>query len=242
MKKVITNTSLCIVCLLLGFMLTYQIKQTISADAEVISSSKTTNSDIIKEIDELKKLKTELQEKNKEALAQLNKFENAATNSSEITQEIKKQLDDSRVLLGMIDVSGPGIVIYLTQKSSVFNEFTPLLTEMELVYLINELYFAGAEAISINETRITAQSYMRVSSNNAHIIVNDERIPRKSRIVIKAIGEKNLLETAITNYTVSNYRSLKYYDVKTEKLNDIKIPKYNKDYNFDSIKKLEKKN
>ena len=54
----------------------------------------------------------------------------------------------SQLLLGTTDVTGEGVVVTLTdtEESSI--------TADDLITLVNELRFAGAEAISINGVRI----------------------------------------------------------------------------------------
>lgn len=60
-------------------------------------------------------------QKNNEILSEeLKQLEDAAAEEGEVEGEIKKQLDNARMQLGLLDVKGPGLTITLTLKNSVF--------------------------------------------------------------------------------------------------------------------------
>lgn len=140
------------------------------------------------------------------------------------------------MIIGTEDVVGPGIVLNLTPKSQVFSNDMHYLTDTELVYIINELNFSGAEAISINDKRISLQTGIKSSSNNNYILINDERISPKEKIVIKAIGDKTNLYSALTFNGALDFQALSSYDKKYEKVDEIKILKYNKIPKYEFMK------
>ena len=243
MRKKASQLTVALVCSLLGFMLTYQFNL-ISAEERKLNTNNEygNSSEITVEIEQLKKQKSELDKKNNELLAQLKKYEDTAINQDDMTKEIKKQLEDSRLLLGIYDVLGPGVTLYLTPRNTTFSAVPSdiYLKDEELVYLVNELNFAGAEAISINDKRITSQSGIKSISNNANIVINDEKISPKNMITIRAIGDKAKLTSALEFPGALDYRLLFYYDSKINKEDSIKIPKYNKSYRADFLKPVNK--
>jgi uncharacterized protein YlxW (UPF0749 family) len=243
MKKITSQIFLALICVLLGFMLTHQFRMLNSKDTRFLAGERVSSYyDISDENDELMKLKEQLEKENSNVLTQLKKYEQDATNSNELTKEIKDKLDTSRVMLGMTSVSGPGVTIYLSPKSSIFNSSNNrYINYRELVYLINELYFAGAEAITINDNRILYQSVIKAANNNEYIQVNDDKIYPKNRIVVKAIGDKDKLEDALNFPLVLEYEALSNYDIKVEKSDQIKMPKYNKPFKEEFIQPVEKK-
>jgi uncharacterized protein YlxW (UPF0749 family) len=243
LKKIISQIIVGGVCTLLGFMLTYQFKLLSAEEQEFKSGNKYTNTiEITSEIEQLKKQKAEIEKKNNELLSQLKKYETAATDQSELTKEIKKQLDDSRILLGITEVQGPGVIVYLTPKNAAFTSGTVgfYATDEELFYIMNELNFAGAEAVSINDKRITSQSGIKSSSNNSTIKINNEDISAKERIVIKAIGDKVKLDSALNFPGALDFKNLDAYEIKIEKSDSITIPKYTKTYKSEYIKPVNK--
>lgn len=243
MKKIVSQIIVGTVCALLGFMLTYQFKL-LSAEEEEFKSGNeyTTSMEITSEIESLKKQKEEIEKKNNELLSQLKKYETAAADQSELTKEIKKQLDDSRILLGTTEVQGPGVIVYLTPKNTAFASGTIgfYATDEELFYIVNELNFAGAEAVSINDKRITSQSGIKSSSNNSTIKINNEDISPKERITIKAIGDKVKLDSALNFPGALDFKNLDAYEIKIEKSDNIKVPKFSKAYKSDYVKPVDK--
>ena len=82
------------------------------------------------------------------------------------------------MLLGETDVEGPGVVVTITPK--VLNMDTSnknvIITHKDLITYVNELNFAGAEAISINGYRITSNKGIRSSDGVKTIFIGNERI------------------------------------------------------------------
>ena len=167
----------------------------------------------------------------------LNNYESAAAGSSETSKNLLKELDESRLLTGAVDVQGQGVIIYLTPNNTLFGtNNNDRLGAQDLVYLVNELKFAGAEAISINDIRIVNSTGIRDAGN--YILANDERISPSSRITIKAIGNQKLLYSALDFQEV--FKDIKLLcDVKYEKSDSIKILKYNKTYKFEYAKPVQ---
>jgi uncharacterized protein YlxW (UPF0749 family) len=232
MKRLYSQILIGLICVLLGFMLAYQFKK-LNIQEKKIYAQGTLGSiyDISVDNERLNTVKEQLEKENNNVLAELKKYETEATSSNELTKDIKTQLEDSRVLLGLTDVEGPGVVIYLTPKSSIFNkDAMEYLNYEEIVYLINELFFAGAEAISVNENRIVSQSVITSTSNNEFLVVNDDKISPKKRVVIKAIGDKVKLDDALNFPGIMDYEALANYDAKIEQSSSLEIGKYAKPY------------
>ena len=175
-----------LVCALLGFLLAYQFK--------VLSNKNTGNisgfdqNSIISEVETLRKEKEELSATNSKLSEELKKLEEVATKDGNVNKEIKSQLDDARMHLGVVDVKGPGIVITITPKTSIFNsnsiDTSRDLGEDEIIHLVNLLWYSGAEAISINDIRITPQTGIKTAGNGISI-GSVGRIYPKEKIVIK---------------------------------------------------------
>lgn len=235
MKRIKSQVGVAVVCAILGFMLVYQFKVLMKQDKVQLNTNNRNSTDVTVEIEQYKKQKEQLEAKVDELQNQVKKYEEAAAGKSDATQNLLKELEDTRMLIGSTDVSGQGITIYLTPTDSkIFgNTVEDHLTDKHLVYIVNELRFAGAEAISINDIRVVSRTGIRNAGN--YILINDEKISPSRRIVIQAIGDKNLLYSAMGFPEVfADFKGLS--DVKFEKAEDITIKKYSKTYKFEYAK------
>ena len=239
MKKFRSQISIGIICILLGFMTTYQFKM-ISKQNSVTDANKNMP-EIISENEQLKKSKEEMQKKIAELDAKTKEYENSAMGRDEQSELLFKELEETRILTGGTEVEGEGMIIYITPKSNIFgsNPDSQLINDTDLVHIVNELNAADAEAISINDIRLTSRSGIRNAGNA--IIINDERVSYNKRVVIKAIGRKDILESAISFPGAIPQTLSQSCDISMEKSSEIKIPKYNKTYKFEFAKPIEKK-
>lgn len=112
-------------------------------------------------------------------------------------RELSYQLERSRMLAGMTELVGPGVIV--TMSDSV-REVRPgdnpelyLIHDEDLLRVINELFAAGAEAISINGQRYVARTEVRCAGPTASI----NRVRVGTPFVIKAIGDPLTLESAL---------------------------------------------
>ena len=98
------------------------------------------------------------------------------------------------------------------------------INEEDLLIIINELFGAGAEAISINDQRIVSMSDI-ASIGESFIKVNSERI--LSPYVIKAIGNQTYLESAVSGKGgyIDELKDLGH-EATVDKAKKIKIEKY----------------
>ena len=146
-------------------------------------------------------------------------------------ETIQEKIDKYEVFLGMTDVKGQGVIVsvsdndgYNGQSNSFasINASNYLVHDGNLVAIVNELKAAGAEAISINDKRITESTAITCAGNV--IQVNGEKVG--SPFIIKAIGQKDLLYGEITKKG-GTINKLKKYGVITEikKYDDIEISK-----------------
>jgi uncharacterized protein YlxW (UPF0749 family) len=210
-------------------MLAYQFK-VLSKQENSFSLGSTTSTDVTIEIEQYKKQKTELEAKVSELQSKVDEYEKAAAGESDASKALLAELQTSRILTGASDVHGQGVVVYLDPTSDLFGTGSGHITDKHLVYLINELRFAGAEAISINDIRVVGMTGIRNAGN--YILINDnDKVSYSQKITIKAIGNKDLLYSSLSFPEVfSEFTGI--CDVKFEKQDDIKIPKYTKTYNF----------
>ncbi|MCY6483719.1 DUF881 domain-containing protein [Clostridium aestuarii] len=235
MRKICSQISVAIVCILLGFMITYQLKAVINENKN--SDRDTNAAQITLEIEQLKKQKDSMEEKINELQIQIKDYERAAANNDEMTKQIVRKLEDTRILTGSVDVEGEGVTLYITPQNDFFGNSTegPAITDSDLVRIVNELNAADAEAISINDIRITSRTGIRNASN--YITINEERISPYNRITIKAIGDKNKLKNALEFPGVLDV-GFAGCDIKYDFIDKLEIHKYNKNFGFKYAKPI----
>jgi uncharacterized protein YlxW (UPF0749 family) len=239
MKKLGSQIMVAVVCCILGFMIAYQFKTlTKYGEKSNINNANSNNSDITADIEIYKKDKIDMQKRVDELQSQVKKYESAAVNKSDINKEIIDELENTRMVTGATDVEGPGIIIRLTPVSNIFGTNAPKeITSEHLTYLVNELRFAGAEAIAINDYRITSRTGISSSRGNSFILINgaDQKISPKDTIVVTAIGNKDLLSKDLNFPTaLDEFKGIS--GVNIDKADNIKIPKSTKIIKFEYAK------
>jgi uncharacterized protein YlxW (UPF0749 family) len=190
-----------------------------------------TNTDITVEIEQYKKQKEEMQQSLDELQKKIKDYEDAVANRSVESKTLLEEVNNTRLLIGAESVQGPGVVIYLEPMGKILQNDVvgDRITDKHLVYLVNELVSAGAEAISINDIRYTPRTGIRTSGNN--ILINEEKVSPIERITIKAIGDKNILYQAMAFPGVFNeFKGISKVEYKPS--DKLVVNKYNYTNNF----------
>ncbi len=155
--------------------------------------------------------------------------------NEETSDLIEKDSQESNRKVGKINVYGEGIVLTIADTE---NEKVQVL---DLIDLISELRYAGAEAISINDVRILSTGYISQPYEGITVI-GGQRV--SSPFVIKAIGNPTYLASTLSlkdSGYIDRYRAygLSISDIEIKK--NIEIVKDNTDRENKYIKEGENK-
>lgn len=156
----------------------------------------------------------------------IGEYNQRIADNEEASELVDEELNESNILVGKTDVEGEGVIITInsTDIYPIYSsEFAP-----ELLALVNELRYAGAEAISINEVRVLPTT--AIVDLSSYISVNQQRL--ESPYVIKAIGDKEYL-SSILNLKGSGFIDIyknQGMSISMEQSNKVKIPKYNGEF------------
>jgi uncharacterized protein YlxW (UPF0749 family) len=193
-KKFISQLTIGLIFLLFGFMITTQMNM---LEKQTASASDKQSPEILVENEQLKKQRDELMKKVNDLTKKNEEFETAAAGRTGEANLILQELQETRLRAGLSDVKGEGVTIYITPKANLFGNTidSQPMYDVELLNIVNELNAVEAEAISINDIRLTNRSGIRTAGDA--IIINNERISPKQRVTIKAIGSKKHLEGAM---------------------------------------------
>jgi uncharacterized protein YlxW (UPF0749 family) len=159
---------------------------------------------------------------------------------SEASRELNESLQTAKSYAGLTELQGPGVLITLNdatdevptdrRSDSSNNSDADILDQEKIIHdqdilrVVNELYAAGAEAISVNNLRLVESSSIRCVGPT--VLVDAERIA--SPIKIRAIGNP---ETLLGGLKMPGgvYQQLQEVDPRMVTIEDVKemtLPAY----------------
>ena len=164
---------------------------------------------------------------------ELEKVRLSASNKNETDSKNELDIKNNQKLLGLTEVSGQGFIITLEESKDVkinetLNISGYLVHEEDLLYIVNELFNAGADAVSINDQRIVYTTPIQCDGNIIRINGKLIGVP----ITIKAIGFPERFEGALNR--PGGYLQLMANDgikITTIRSDNVTIPKYDGVYN-----------
>ena len=125
-----------------------------------------------------------------ELRAQIVELEGEEPGSEALVREINAALEHARIAGGLIQVTGPGLIFRLEDAENPGTERDLLVTARDIRTLVQELWLAGAEAVSINGERVTTGTAV-LDIGNA-ILANSAYLAPPYQI--NAIGPDDLYE------------------------------------------------
>lgn len=216
----------CIILVAISFIQFKTVEQVQETDIEMMREE-----ELREQISTWKSKWEEANEKLEDTNNKINEYNQKLDSNEEASELLDEELRKSQLILGTTDVVGDGVVVTLTDtvENSIEAE--------DLVELINELRFAGAEAISINGVRI--MNMTDIADIDSYIIIKpSQRLV--SPYVVKAIGNQTYL---VSNLCLKNSGFVDKYNnsgksVKLEKQRNIKIPKYSGNIDIKYMKEV----
>ena len=194
-EKLVMTITIAIACFALMLVMFMQFKVVWQTDITAIESM--TESDLRIELSSWQQKYDELNEKFEETMQRIEEYQKEKESDEKTAELLEQELQEINEALGKTDVQGEGIQIILTDKSyteSSEGEITEPIYDEDLLVIVNQLFEAGAEAISINDQRIVAMSDI-VLLDNSIIKVNGQRL--LSPYIIKAIGNIEYLKSSV---------------------------------------------
>lgn len=174
----ITVIYICTILVCVGFM---RFKVVDNTDLETEESLIET--ELRQEIASLKEKYNQVVEETETVNDKIKEYQEQMEKNEDASELITNELKQTTQLLGKTDVKGDGIVVILQDNEK------EIIIESDLSEIINELKYAGAEAISINDIRIDTMTDI-TTTNNGIMLINGERI--SSPYVIKVIRKSNI--------------------------------------------------
>lgn len=138
---------------------------------------------------------------------------------------------------GVVPLQGPGIIITIDDSKRPSkpgeNPNLYLIHDDDILKVINELWAAGAEAVSINEQRLVASSEIRCAGPT--LSVNNTRY--SPPYDIRAIGEPQTLENAL-KMRGGVVETLQFWGIQVtiKRQDNINVPAYKGTFHFEYAK------
>jgi uncharacterized protein YlxW (UPF0749 family) len=218
-------------CLVLGFMVSvaWVTKENrtsrstfLRADQRARVSESVVDLEAFEQItDEVKKLQLEK-----------TRLENALSKNGEDGKVLNTSLQEMKSFAGLTAVEGPGILVSLSDSSKSETGFggqtavnpDAIVHDKDVLHTVNELFASGAEAVSVNDLRVSPTSSFRCVGTT--ILVNDVKIATPVRV--RAIGDPNTLFGAM-NMPGGSLSEIRMFDsamVQIEKVKMQQLPAY----------------
>ncbi len=227
-ERIVMAITIGIACFALMLVMFMQFKVVQQTDITAIETMK--ESDLRLELKSWNEKYDELNGKYEELVSKINEYKTEKESDAQTAQLLQTELEQLNEELGKTDVEGEGIVIQLTDKGGTQLSEDVLvdnITSRQLLTIINELFSAGAEAISLNGHRITAMTAI-YEIGTEFIKVNGDKIT--SPYVINAIGNADYLKSAVSGKGggVDELKELGH-ETSVDTSKKVKIEKYDKD-------------
>ena len=227
-EKVVMSITIGIACFALMRVMFMQFKVVKQTDITAIETMK--ESELRLELKNWNDKYDELNGRYEELTSKIEEYKNEKESDAQTSQLLQTELEQLNEQLGKTDVEGEGIVIQLTDKGGTqLSDDVQVenITSTQLLTIINELFSAGAEAISLNEHRITAMTAV-YEIGTEFLKVNGDKI--SSPYVINAIGDADYLKSAVSGKGggVDQLKELGH-ETSVDTSKKIKIEKYDKD-------------
>jgi uncharacterized protein YlxW (UPF0749 family) len=223
--------------LIMGFLVAAQVKagRALTSQVEIPTRNVYALATLLKsEREAHQALETEVSD----LRARLEQYETAAAQGRSLTEAMGKELETLRIALGLKAMQGPGVVVRVEDpKSQPKGGTNPIVvTYQDLVAVINELWAAGAEAISLNGQRITAST--GISQVGGTVVVNLQRLHGPFDIV--AIGDPAVMQGAlnIRGGLVESLRALGL-TITINRRDTLTVPAFKGPLNFEFAKPSE---
>jgi len=187
------NWALLMACVLLGFLLTLQLRSPTAGrsfqepDSERLAST----------IQQLETDQKELKDTVSDLRAQIasRRRQTAASSTIGIEDELERQ----RMAAGFVPLSGPGLVVTLDDSTKAVgpgeDAANYLIHDYEVRDIVNLLWLAGAEAISVNGERLVSSTSLYCVGST--VLCNNTRLSPPYEI--RAIGVPAALEEPLRN-------------------------------------------
>jgi uncharacterized protein YlxW (UPF0749 family) len=129
-----------------------------------------------------------------ELRAAIQDLEVTGQGSAAVTRDLNSQLERARIAAGLVAMTGPGIVIQLSDSSVAVppdgSQRDYLVSGEDVLTVVEELWLAGAEGVAVNNERVTVAT--AIVDIGGSVLVNSAYIAAPYQVT--AIGPPDMLD------------------------------------------------
>ena len=160
----VTIICICTILVSVSFMRFKVVDNTDIESEEILIET-----ELRQEIASLKEKYNQALEETESINSKIVEYQEQIEKNEDASELIARELKQTTQLLGKTKVKGDGVVITMQDNQQ------EKIIESDLSEIINELKYAGAEAISINDIRLETMTDVTTTTNNV-MLVHGERI------------------------------------------------------------------
>jgi uncharacterized protein YlxW (UPF0749 family) len=172
-----------VLCGLLGFAVVAQVRLTHDTSLSTLRQS-----DLVGILDQATRQADELQREAATLEQTRQELESGSNSRQAALDAATRSAATQGILTGRLPAEGPGIVVTLTEPDGSIRALT-------LLNLLEELRNAGAEAVQLNDLRLTASSYFVASADGNGVVVDGTPLHAPYRWTV--IGDADTMATAL---------------------------------------------
>ena len=145
-------------------------------------------------------------------------LEQSANQNKTALEAMTMEQQKLNIALGTVPVEGPGLIITVPENSENY------FGSQDIIDIINELWNAGAEAVSVNGWRVSNNTFFQPTNELSTIIMNDRKISYP--YVIKAIGQPAALDKGISipSGIIDNLKSIYKIPLEIKQVDKLSLP------------------
>lgn len=223
-------------CLVLTAAIIVQIN-TIKSASKTVGTTLKDNSELKDELLRAQEEYNNLHENLEKTEQKLEETRQNATKNDENDIAQEEEIKKNQTLLGLTEVEGPGLIIKLddnreVESDEVLNISEYLVHDADLLFIINELFNSGADAIAINGQRIVSTTSILCDGNIIRVNGKMIGVP----INIEAIGYPERMYGALVRPgSYLEYMANDGVQVYVEKTNYLRLPKFEGVYSYEHL-------
>jgi len=176
--------TLAVALLVLGFLIAAQL----SAEGPRVRYTTQERSPLVESAQSLQSQQEALKTRILQLRNQIGALESQGPGSADSLKTLYAQLEKARIGAGLIGLTGPGIVFRLEDSSQPGAGSDSLVSAQDLRVIVQELWLGGAEAVAINDERLTVST--AVLDIGGSVLVNSAYLAPPYKVT--AIGPRDL--------------------------------------------------
>jgi uncharacterized protein YlxW (UPF0749 family) len=174
-----------LLCAVLGFAVVTQVRHTAQADYSGLRES-----ELVELLDQLTRRANDLGAQNLALETQLAELESTRGQATAAAAATAERLRIQGILAGTEPAEGPGVVLRIFDPQGQ-------VTASSLYHVVQELRNAGAEAMALGETRITASTWIADGVQGGEPVIEVDGQAVSPPFEFYAIGDPETLDTAL---------------------------------------------